>query len=113
MNVDKPRAPKAQPRSAPFGTWTSPITAEMIAGQSVGLSSVCVDGDDIYWLESRPAEGGRVVLVRRAPDGVVSDAVPPPFNVRSRVHEYGGGAYCAHGGRVCFSNFADGRLPRR
>ena len=71
-----------------------------------------IDGDDVYWLEGRPAEGGRRVLVRAAADGSTADLTPPPFNVRTRAHEYGGGSYVVDGGIVVFSNFADGRLYR-
>ena len=71
---------------------------------------VAVDGDDVYWIEGRPHEGGRNVLVRRSADGSTSDVVPAGFNVRSRVHEYGGGAYVVARGLVYFSNFADQRI---
>ncbi len=63
-------------------------------------------------LEGRPAEGGRQALVRAAADGSTSELTPPPFNVRSRVHEYGGGSYVVVGDIVVFSDFADGRLYR-
>jgi dipeptidyl aminopeptidase/acylaminoacyl peptidase len=97
---------------APFGTWRSPIAASLVATQGTRLHSVAIEGDDVYWLEGRPQEGGRNALVRRTPDGRVIDLVPPPFNVRTRVHEYGGGAYAIGGGDVYFSNFADQRLYR-
>ena len=84
----------------------------MVAAQSLRISGVAVDGDDIYWLEGRPAEGGRTVLVHRAPDGRTRDLVTAPFNVRSRVHEYGGGAFLVSRGVVHFSNFSDGRVYR-
>lgn len=100
------------PKIAPYGTWASPITSELIVGQAIGLSGLSVDGDDIYWLESRPTEGGRSVLVRRRGDGAEEEVTPPPFNVRSRVHEYGGTAFIVRDGAVVFSNFADGRLYR-
>src|SRR6188508_205999 len=96
----------------PYGTWPSPISAASVAAQSLRLSAVTIDGDDIYWLEGRPAEGGRNVLVRRTPDGATCDVTPAPFNVRTRVHEYGGGAYLVDRGTVWFSNFADQRLYR-
>jgi len=102
----------AEVRTAPYGTWASPVTSEAIVGLSVGLSELAVDGADLYWLESRPSEAGRTVLVRRGADGGRSDVTPAPFNLRTRVHEYGGGAYAVAGGLVCFSNFADGRLYR-
>ena len=80
---------------------------------TVGLSGVLLDGEDLYWTELRPSEGGRVVLVRRSPDGAIADVTPPGFNLRTRVHEYGGGAFVADGGTVWFSNFADQRLHRQ
>ena len=61
-----------------------------------------MDGDDIYWLEGRPTEGGRNALVRRAADGTIADVTPREFNVRTRVHEYGGGAYAVADGVVYF-----------
>ena len=95
--------------SLPYGTWPSPISADLVAGATLGLSDVRADGADIYWIEGRPAEAGRRVLVRwRA--GVTRDMTPPPFDVGTRVHEYGGGAYTAAGGRVVFSNRADGSV---
>ncbi|MGZ6363798.1 MAG: S9 family peptidase [Ktedonobacterales bacterium] len=101
-----------QPHTAPYGTWTSPLTSDRIVSATVGLSSVQVDGDDIYWLESRPAEGGRVVLVRHSASGTIADVTPTPFNVRTRVHEYGGGAYTVKSGVVYFSHFADSHIYR-
>ncbi len=101
------------PSVAPYGSWRSPITSERVAGAVIGLGQVALDGDDVYWTESRPADGGRVVLVRRTPDGRTSDVTPPGMNVRSRVHEYGGGAYAVRDGVVVFANFADGRLWRQ
>src|SRR5437879_1711933 len=100
-------------QTAPFGTWKSPITSDLIVAESIRLGEVAVDGEDIYWLEGRPAEKGRSVLVRRGKNGDVSDVTPPPFNVRTRVHEYGGGAYVVSDGTVYFSNFADQRLYRQ
>jgi dipeptidyl aminopeptidase/acylaminoacyl peptidase len=98
--------------TAPFGTWKSPITAAVVAAQGLRLGFVAVDGDDIYWLEGRPHEGGRNVLVRRAADGTIADVTPAGFNVRSRVQEYGGGAYVVADGVVYFSNFTDQRVYR-
>jgi dipeptidyl aminopeptidase/acylaminoacyl peptidase len=95
----------------PYGFWKSPITSDLIVAKSIGLSEVQLDRSDIYWLESRPEEGGRSVLVRYA-EGVAKDVTPAPFNVRTRVHEYGGGAWTAADGVVYFSNDADRRLYR-
>jgi len=97
---------------APYGTWTSRISATTVAEQGLRLGFVAVDGDDIYWLEGRPQEGGRNVLVRRRADGTVVDLTPPGHNVRSRVHEYGGGAYVVSNRVVYYSNFADQRIYR-
>ena len=100
---------KAGPETRPYGTWPSPVSAALVAGKTVSLSDVRVDGRDIYWIEGRPAEGGRRVLVR-ARAGQVADVTPPPFDVGSRVHEYGGGAYTVRRGRIAFSNRRDGSL---
>lgn len=101
-----------EPTIAPYGSWTSLISVEDVVGDVIGLVEPWIDGDDTYWIEARPSKGGRRVLVRSRIDGAVADAVPAPFNVRTRVHEYGGGSYVVAGGVVVFSNFADGRLYR-
>jgi len=98
---------------APYGSWKSPITADLITSATVGLGAATFDGDDIYWLEARPTEGGRQVLVRRMPDGTITDVTPAPFNVRTRVHEYGGGAFVLDHGVIYFCNFDDQRLYRQ
>jgi len=98
--------------AAPFGAWPSPISAEMVAAGATPLSSVVLDGPDIYWLAGRAAEAGRTTMMRRSGDGAVREVTPLPFNVRSRVHEYGGGAYAVAGGLVVFSHLADNRLYR-
>ena len=110
--------PEAQ--TAAYGSWSSPITSDMIVASSIGLGEIALDGTDAYWLESRPQEGGRSVLVRRAADGAVADVTPPApagggpaFNLRTRVHEYGGGAYLISAGTVYFCNDADQRLYRQ
>lgn len=95
---------------APYGSWRSPVTSDLIVGESVGLSQPHFDNGDTYWVEMRPGEGGRNVIVRRDASGILTDIVPPPFNARTRVHEYGGGDYVVHNGVVVFSNFADQRL---
>src|SRR5438309_402022 len=98
---------------ASYGSWKSPITADLIVAGTIGLSEVTLDGDDIYWIEGRAAERGRNCIVRRAPDGRVGDVTPPDFNARTTVHEYGGGAYIVRDGVVYFSNFSDQRLYRQ
>ena len=97
------------PPTLPYGAWPSAIRIDDILAESIRVGDPWVDGDDITWLEGRPAEGGRSVLVRRAADGTTTDLTPPQFDVRSRVHEYGGGAYVVAGGTVVFSNRGDGR----
>ena len=92
---------------AAFGTWKSPITAQTIAAGSRTLSSPSVVGDQVFWLEGIAAQGGRVALVSARPDGSSQTVTAAPFNVRSRVHEYGGGAYLVNGDTVYFSNFTD------
>jgi dipeptidyl aminopeptidase/acylaminoacyl peptidase len=79
----------------------------------VGLSQPAIDGADIYWVELRPAEGGRQVIVKRNQQGELSDINPRPLNARTRVHEYGGGDYLVSKGKVYFSNFADQRLYKQ
>ncbi|MEC4986306.1 MAG: S9 family peptidase [Oscillatoria sp. PMC 1068.18] len=96
-----------------FGSWKSPIASDLIVSQTIALNDVAVDGEDIYWLESRPTEKGRNVLVRQAADGTVTDITPAPFNVRTRVHEYGGGAFLVTEGTVYFINFADQRIYKQ
>jgi dipeptidyl aminopeptidase/acylaminoacyl peptidase len=101
----------ASPKTAPYGSWKSPITSELIVAHSIGLSEVRLESDHIYWVEARPQEQGRHVVVRAADAGAV-DVVPSPFNARTRVHEYGGGAWTVAEGVLYFSNFSDGRLYR-
>lgn len=96
------------PEVAPYGTWTSPLSPERLVEAVVRLSQLQVCGDDIYWVESRPAEGGREVIVRHR-DGA-TDAIPAGFYARTRVHEYGGRCYAVHGDVIVFSNWSDQRL---
>jgi dipeptidyl aminopeptidase/acylaminoacyl peptidase len=109
-----------EPRIAPYGSWASPITSDLIVASSIGLGDILVDGSDVYWIESRPQEQGRTVIVRRSQTGQAADVTPPmpangqgAFNVRTRVHEYGGGAYLVSEGVVYFSNDGDQRLYRQ
>lgn len=99
-------------QATPYGSWPSPVTTELLTQGAVGLGQIAVDDGDVYWTELRPWENGRTVLVRRTPDGRCEDVTPPPFNVRSRVHEYGGGAFAAADGVVWFVDGADHRLYR-
>ncbi len=99
--------------TAAFGSWKSPITSDLIVAGTIGLGGVTFDGEDIYWLEGRPAEKGRNVLVRRTSDGTVTDITPQPFNVRTRVHEYGGGSFLIINATIYFVNFADQRIYKQ
>jgi dipeptidyl aminopeptidase/acylaminoacyl peptidase len=103
----------AEIKIAPYGSWKSPITADLIVEGAVGLGMVKTDGEDVYWLELRPSEGGRTCIVRRKPGGQLHDMTPPGFNARTRVHEYGGGDFVVHQGAIYFSNFSDQRLYRQ
>jgi dipeptidyl aminopeptidase/acylaminoacyl peptidase len=98
---------------APYGSWKSSITSDLIVSGTVGLGQIALDGEDIYWIEMRPSEGGRNCIVRRTSDGQTEDLTPPGFNARTRVHEYGGGDYLVREGTVYFSNFDDQRLYRQ
>jgi dipeptidyl aminopeptidase/acylaminoacyl peptidase len=101
------------PTTAAYGSWKSPITSDLVA-QSITLSEARFDGGDIYWLEGRPQESGRLVVVRaNSLDGHATDVTPKPYNARTRVHEYGGASWTVADGDVHFSNFADGRLYRQ
>jgi dipeptidyl aminopeptidase/acylaminoacyl peptidase len=100
------------PSIKPYGSWLSPITSDLIVAESIGLGDVMLDGDDVYWIEGRPREAGRNVIVRCSGGGR-EDVNPPPFNARTRVHEYGGGAAAVDRGAVYYSGFADQRLYRQ
>lgn len=102
----------SRPTIAPYGSWKSPITAGVLLGDTVSLSQPLIDGVSVYWVEGRPQEAGRSVVVRWA-NGARQDVTPPGFNARSRVHEYGGGSYTVGDGVVYFANFADQRVYRQ
>jgi dipeptidyl aminopeptidase/acylaminoacyl peptidase len=93
-----------------YGTWPSPVSAAAVATLGLRLGGVAVDGDDVYWLEGRPKEGGRNVLIRSSADGRHRVVTPAGFNVRTRVQEYGGGAFVLADKAIYFSNFADQRI---
>ena len=100
--------------TASYGSWKSPITSSIIASGSVRFDSqVVLSGEDVYWIEGRPTESGRSVLVRLSPNGERQDITAAPFSARTRVHEYGGGAFVVDGDTVYFSNFADQCIYRR
>jgi dipeptidyl aminopeptidase/acylaminoacyl peptidase len=105
----------------PYGAWPSPISAELLVAGAAGLGEVVVcggadgstRGSTVWWAESRPDEGGRTVVVRRTADGTVADAVPAGVDVRTGVHEYGGGAWWVANGVLVHSDRSDERLIRR
>ena len=94
----------------PYGTWTSPISAADVAAGSSRAGQIVVSDGIVYWSESRPKEAGRVAIMRRLQNGEVAEVTPSDFNCRSRVHEYGGGAFFADGTTLYASSFADQRL---
>ncbi len=114
-------------KMAPYGSWKSPITSDLIVAGTVRLGQIALSagakGPYVYWTEGRPTERGRSVVVRRSPDGESTDLTPPlpddpsdssaVFNVRTRVHEYGGGAFFVSEDTLYFSNFVDQRLYRQ
>ena len=103
----------SMPTVATYGEWKSPITAHMIASGGVKLGEIVADGADVYWLESRPDEGGRSVVVRCTPGGGTCDVTPQGFNARNAVHEYGGASYAVHDGDVYFTNWDDQRVYKQ
>jgi dipeptidyl aminopeptidase/acylaminoacyl peptidase len=100
------------PEVRPYGSWPTPITAPRVVEAAVRLGGLRADGDDLWWLELRPEEAGRTALVRRRADATIDDLLPAPWNVRTAVHEYGGGAAWFRDGTAWFANWADQRLYR-
>ena len=102
--------PTAEPR--PCGSWPTPITADLVIQASRNLSGVALDGDVAFWSELRPEEGGRTQIVRLEPGGEPTDLLPAEANARTRVHEYGGGAWWVRDGVIWYVEWADQRLRR-
>ncbi|MEL7504512.1 MAG: S9 family peptidase [Cyanobacteria bacterium J06554_6] len=100
-------------QTASYGSWKSPITSDVIVSKAIRLGGAYLDGSSLYWSELRPQEGGRTVVVCQSATGDSLDITPAPFNARTRVHEYGGGAYWISEGELFFTNFADQRLYRQ
>jgi dipeptidyl aminopeptidase/acylaminoacyl peptidase len=98
--------------TASYGTWASPVTPTMLTRAGIGLEEVTADGADLYWVESRPSEAGRSVIVQRTPDGMIVDVSPAGFDSRTGIHEYGGGAYAVRDGLVISASFEDQRVYR-
>ena len=95
---------------APYGAWKSPITSDLTASSQI--IEVGLNGEQVYWIELHPEEGGRHIIMRRDPDGLIAEVTVAPFSARTLVHEYGGGAFVVAEGVVYFSNFSDQRVYR-
>jgi len=109
--TDSTDSPEVVPAPGqPYGSWATPITSELVVKAAAGLGGVALDGDGVWWSEQRPEEGGRTQLVRWRPATGPVDVLPEGANARTAVHEYGGGAWWVHDGRVWFADWADQRL---
>src|SRR4051812_46393562 len=100
-------------RTLRFGEWKSPVSTDLISSASISIIDLKYDGTDLYYTEMRPTEAGRQVIVRLDNSSKTSDVTPAPFQSRTRVHEYGGGAFTVKDGTVYFSNFSDQKLYRQ
>ena len=100
-------------QTATYGSWKSPITSDLIVSKTIGIGEITVNNDDIYWLEKRPQEKGRNLIVGYFNEGGIKNVTPSPLNVRNKIHEYGGGAYTVAKETVYFSNYEDGRIYRQ
>lgn len=101
---------KSVEQRIPYGSWPSPISAASLVEGARGLWGLRKDGEFFYWMESRPQEGGRVTVMRWRAGDEPQELLASPWNVRTRVQEYGGGSLLVADGRLWFSNFADQRL---
>ena len=97
----------------PYGSWESPVTTEMLTAGALRFDELDVDGDDLYWVESRPDEQGRYAAMRHSSSGEISEVTTADYSARTLVHEYGGGSFAVSNGVGFFSNFNDQRLYRR
>ena len=96
----------------PYGEWPSPISAAQVARSGAHVTGAVFHADAVWWAETRPDEGGRVAICRQDADGIVAEVLPAPWNARTRVHEYGGGAWAVVDDSVVFAEFSDQRLYR-
>ena len=96
----------------PYGSWDSPISADSLVSGVSTISEIKTDGDRIWWSESRPDEGGRVAIVSMQQGGAPREVTPPGANARSKVHEYGGGAWWVESDSLFYVNFDDQRLRK-
>ncbi len=95
------------PETRPCGAWTSSISSSSLTRGALVLAEACLDGDRVVWLERRPEEGGRQVVVATGSEPGAEDLSPPGVNVRTRVHEYGGGNFCLNDGVLRYIDFSD------
>lgn len=102
----------AAPITAPFGSWKSPITANAIVEQGLTIDQIVLEKQNVYWIEARPLEGGRNAIVRSDANRNAVDVIAAPLSARTRVHEYGGGAFTIADGVTYFANFSDQRIYR-
>ncbi len=100
------------PQIAPYGSWESPVTTALMTDDAATITDVRSQSGIVWWSEMRPSEGGRIQVVRREPDGLAADILPDGFSARTRVHEYGGGAWWPHEDVVFFANWTDQRVYR-
>src|SRR4029453_17111648 len=107
-----PSKDKAPSAVNPYGLWPSPIDGEQVARQATAYDAVHTSGEAVHWLETRPSQDGRAVVVCGTADAGAADAVPAGFDVGSRVHEYGGGAYLPAGRTLFACDQSDQRLYR-
>src|SRR5207302_1022659 len=113
--ADRPPTSVTDRKRASYGSWASPINSDLLLKETTALRNQMVrwDGDDLYWSEQRPSQGGRIVVCRRDADGAITAVTPPGFNARTKVHEYGGGHFAVSRGTVWFTNYTDQRLYRQ
>ncbi|HSX25689.1 MAG TPA: prolyl oligopeptidase family serine peptidase [Chlamydiales bacterium] len=100
-------------RRAPYGSWQSPITADLIVKQAIRFVGAATENGNLYWGELRPNEKGRTALVQMTPEGEIKDLLPTEYQARTLVHEYGGGSYLIADDTVFFSNFTDQQIYKR
>ena len=109
MDIDSSQATTRKVKK-PFGTWPSDISAEMITRAAPGLNHLHSSADKLFWVESRPWEAGRNVIMCKTPDGAIKDLLPAQFSCNSKVHEYGGMAYTLANQKLYFVNPLDQRI---
>jgi len=95
---------------AAYGTWTSRLTGEFVAGNSVKQGEPQWQGKSLYWLETRPAEKGRQTILCRSPDGSIKELLPNPWSARTKIHEYGGGSFTVGDNKLFFVNGEDQQI---